>query len=204
MKVHAMDPRSHVLSELRAMRPARRLSRYEAGRIAEHQAAKLLRLRGVNECPVPEEAISHAAHIQVARMERMRSSGFTKWHGGRWHIVVNADHARVRQRFTIAHELWHVLEHPFAAYAPDEDTTERLADHFAACLLMPKAWVKRQWGAGVDDIPTLARSFEVSRPAMRWRIDELRLDRIDDARGLTTRRSCGYQRTVRHRATSQV
>jgi hypothetical protein len=203
MKAQYIEPRTHVLRELRAMRPSRRLIPYEARRITEHQAAKLLRLRGVDDCPVPEEVISHLAHIEVARMDGMRSSGFAKWYGGRWHIVVNADHARVRQRFTIAHELWHVLEHPFSAYAPREDIAERLADHFAACVLMPKIWVKRQWGAGIHDTNALARCFGVSRPAMRWRIDELKLNRIDDTTRLMMRRQCGYERTAHHYAKSR-
>ncbi|MGA8364806.1 MAG: ImmA/IrrE family metallo-endopeptidase [Solirubrobacteraceae bacterium] len=199
-----MEPRIHVLRELRAMRPSRRLIPYEARRIAEHQAAKLLRLRTVEGGPVPEEAISHLAHIEVARMNGMQSSGFAKWYSGRWHIVVNADHAHVRQRFTIAHELWHVLEHPFSAYALCEGTTEQLADHFAACLLMPKTWVKRQWGEGVHDTLALARCFGVSRAAMRWRIDELKLDRIDDTKRLTIRRRCGYEQTAHPYAKSRV
>lgn len=197
-----LEPRTHVLRELRAMRPPRRLSRFEARRVAENQAAKLLRLRGVADGPVPEEAIAHMGHIEVARLESMRASGFTKWYGGRWHIVVNADHALVRQRFSICHELWHVLEHPFAAYAPDEDTTEQLADFFAACLLMPKAWVKRLWGQGMQDGPTLARHFEVSRPAMRWRLDELGLDAINDTKRLRPGRSCGYEYAGHRRVSS--
>jgi len=196
MTSRLMEPRTHVLRELRAMRPPRRLSRYEARRVAENQAAKLLRLRGVADGPVPEEAISHLGHIEVARLDGMRASGFTKWYGGRWHIVVNADHAGVRQRFTIAHELWHILEHPFAAYAPDQDTAEQLADCFAACTLMPKAWVKRLWGEGIHDTATLARQFYVSRSAMRWRIDELKLDRIDDTQKLTTTRRGDYERSA--------
>jgi hypothetical protein len=205
MSSRLMEPRTHVLRELRAMRPARRLSRYEAKRVTENQAAKLLRLRGVSDGPVPEEALSHVGHIEVARLDGMSASGFTKWHGGRWHIVVNADHALVRQRFTMAHELWHVLEHPFMAYALDEDTTEQLADFFAACVLMPKAWVKRLWGQGIQDTPTLARRFYVSRPAMRWRIDELGLDTSNDTKRLRPgRRSCGYERTARRRVGSHT
>jgi hypothetical protein len=197
MTSRLLEPRTHVLRELRAMRPPRRLSRYEARRTAENQAAKLLRLRGVDDGPVPEEAISHLGHVEVARLDGMSASGFTKWYGGRWHIVVNADHARVRQRFSIAHELWHVIEHPFMAYAPDEDTTEQLADCFAACLLMPKAWVKRLWGQGMQDTATLARHFYVSRAAMRWRIDELGLGRSNDTHRLRPReRSCGYERAT--------
>ncbi len=203
MTNRSLEPRIHVLRELRAMRPPRRLSRYEARRVAENQAAKLLRLRGVAEGPVPEEAMSHLGHVEVGRLEGMRASGFTKWHGGRWHIVVNADHALVRQRFTVAHELWHVLEHPFAAYALDEDTTESLADFFAACVLMPKAWVKWLWGQGIQDAATLAQRLEVSRPAMRWRIDELGLNATyNPARPRPGRSS--YERATRPRIGSRV
>lgn len=41
---------------------------------------------------------------------------------------------------------------------------------------MPKVWVKRAfYGQGIRDEHALARHFQVSVAAMRYRVDELRL-----------------------------
>jgi Zn-dependent peptidase ImmA (M78 family) len=99
---------------------------------------------------------------------------------GRWVIVLNADDVYVRQRFTMAHEFKHVLDSEaqaimFARVREPELVRERVADHFAACLLMPKVWVVRAWAGGIQGIVPLARMFEVSRVAMNWRLQELGL-----------------------------
>ena len=61
-------------------------------------------------------------------------------------------------------------------YRSAQFQAERAADAFAAALLMPKAWIKRAfYDRGIRDEQALARDFEVSVAAMRFRIDELRL-----------------------------
>jgi hypothetical protein len=163
-----------VLTKLRLMRPARTLTLIEARRVAERQASKLLRLREVHEAPIPEEAITHLARIQVHRTHLGSLSGVTHWDGCCWHIAVNARHALVRQRFTIAHELSHVLDAPYRRFVRG-DQAEEIADCFAASLWMPKRLVARLWAEGVQDTRALARHFNVSIAAMRWRLDELHL-----------------------------
>ena len=44
------------------------------------------------------------------------------------------------------------------------------ASHFAATLLMPKAWLTQLWGEGVQDLQALADAFDVSTMAMRRRL----------------------------------
>lgn len=179
----------HVLTELRLMRPARRLTRLEARRVVERQAAKLLRLRDAFEAPIPEEVISHVPRIEVHRSYRLGSlSGVCHWEGDHWRITVNARHALVRQRFTIAHEFAHVLDAPFRRVI-NPKLAEELADYFAANLLMPKRLIYRAWGEGIQDARTLARYFNVSAAAMRWRLDELRLDELEASPRYRTRQS---------------
>jgi Zn-dependent peptidase ImmA (M78 family) len=171
----------YVLTEVRLTRPARRLTRLEARRIVERQAAKLLRLREAFEAPIPEEVISHLPRIEVHRSYSLGSlSGVCHWEGNHWRITVNARHALVRQRFTIAHEFAHVLDAPFKRVVTPE-LAEELADYFAASFLMPKRLIKRAWGDGLQDTVALARHFNVSTKAMRWRLNELRLDEIEPA-----------------------
>jgi len=109
---------------------------------------------------------------------------------GGYYIVANKDEPRVRQRFTIAHELGHYIYHrsligdgiqDTAAYrAPDPkvyDTTplepfhEAQANRFAANLLMPR-WLIRKAQTSHPDYShaDLARLFEVSEDAMRIRL----------------------------------
>lgn len=171
------------IAELRALAPVRALAPYEAQRVAELQAARLLKLQGVDAPPVPEQLIEYLPRVRVVFRKRAPISGHLEWTGGQWLIAVCADEPWVRQRFTMAHELKHALDAPLAAtlYAPRRNLTphvqrERMANHFAACLLMPRSWIKRAfYDQHVQDVPTLARRFQVSRDAMRVRLDVLGL-----------------------------
>jgi predicted transcriptional regulator len=177
-----------VLTSLRLMRPARRLTRIEARRVAERQAARLLRLRGGLDAPIAEEVISHLYRIEVYRADLGTLSGVSHWDGVCWRITVNSRHAATRQRFTIGHEFAHIVDAPYQRVVRPE-YAEEIADYFATSLLMPKRLVKRLWGAGIQDTPTLARHFNVSVAAMRWRLDELHLGDIADVPRLRGR--CG-------------
>lgn len=102
-------------------------------------------------------------------------------------IFVNSEHAAVRQRFTVAHELGHYLEHvsTFGANTPmhyrrDADSAcgsfgdEIRADRFAAELLMPEGRVRELVDAGYDEV-TLPKKFGVSMAAMSNRLDDLKV-----------------------------
>jgi hypothetical protein len=58
-----------ILHELRMVAPRRPLTVTEALRVAETQAAKLLRLSEIDEAPVPELVISSLPRIQVDRLD---------------------------------------------------------------------------------------------------------------------------------------
>lgn len=95
----------------------------------------------------------------------------------RWHLCAKAeDHPR-RRRYTLAHELKHVIDHRYhhLLYARIPEQYERIAEAFAAALLMPRPLVKRAFYLGVQDVHALARHFQVSPAAMRIRLEELNL-----------------------------
>ena len=50
-----------------------------------------------------------------------------------------------------------------------------MCDYFAACLLMPRPWVKRLWAQGAQDAAVLAATFNVSPAAMNRRLQDLGL-----------------------------
>jgi Zn-dependent peptidase ImmA (M78 family) len=151
--------------------------------VAERQAARLLRRRGITAAPVPEEVISDLPYVRVRYIRARTLAAAARWTGGRWSIIVNRDDTTGRQRFSLAHEFKHVLDHPLADRVYRDRVgrsahaqAERAADCFAAALLMPKAWVKRAfYDQGIRDERILAREFAVSAAAMRYRIDELGL-----------------------------
>jgi Zn-dependent peptidase ImmA (M78 family)/DNA-binding XRE family transcriptional regulator len=105
-------------------------------------------------------------------------------------IGVNQSHPSVRQRFTIAHELGHLLYHKedslfvdfldteMAQYSYNDEQREQetKANQFAADLLMPKKWIKKDFDKyGADGLVLLAQRYEVSEQALWFRLLNLKL-----------------------------
>lgn len=93
--------------------------------------------------------------------------------------TVRAADPLVRKRFTVAHELGHLMMHRLGRRHRDlnlragRDLEERQANAFAADLLMP-SWLlgpmTEQFGG---DVPRLASIFHVSQDAMMYRLTNL-------------------------------
>lgn len=169
-----------ILRLLRGLMPDRRLEPHEAAGIAERQALRLLSLLDQHEPAVNVSAIAELPRIEVRVEPGLPVSGFSQWNKGRWLIGINRDDAPVRRRFTLAHEFKHVLDHPFIdrAYSdrrgtPSADRAEEVCDYFAACLLMPRPWIKHAWTSGLQDQRALAQLFGVSEAAMGLRLRQL-------------------------------
>lgn len=185
------DTRS-VLASLRALMPNRPLGFGESLRLAELQANRLLQRLGCQSPPFSESLIADLPRIDVRRCS-MTGSGQTAWSRGAWRIRINGAHPLTRQRFTLAHEFKHILdasvEDVIYAHLPKdmarEHQLEAICDAFAACLLMPKLWVKRAWAQGNQDLFGLAWRFEVSQQAMLIRLQTLGLVEVQPrCRGL--------------------
>jgi Zn-dependent peptidase ImmA (M78 family) len=166
-----------LLQELRAMVPQRRLTMGEAFVVAEHQAIRFLSIAHIADPPFPTMAITDLRFVKVAQRRPMKSSGATKWIKPRWFVLLNATEPLVRQRFSLGHELKHILDHPFAdtLYGDRTDPfvvkrVERVCDYFSACLLMPRTWMKRAFAGGIQDLTQLAEVFDVSESAMELRL----------------------------------
>lgn len=173
---------STAIKELRQVMPERAVTFTEGLRLAELQASKLLALAGLKDGPVPESLIAALPKVQVERMSPAPVSGATHWSHGRWMILLNGSEPRVRQRFSLAHEFKHILDHPFIdVLYPDSATMtsaergEQICDYFAACLLMPRLWIKRAWRKGEQSTRTLANRFDVSQSAMSFRLRQIGL-----------------------------
>jgi Zn-dependent peptidase ImmA (M78 family) len=112
--------------------------------------------------------------------------------GGRAVIGVNSLHHQNRQRFTIAHEIGHLLLHKHRDVHVDKalfrddvasqatDPNEIAANRFAAELLMPKHLLMADLAQDVDlenedDLLGLARRYRVSVQALTFRLANLGL-----------------------------
>jgi len=174
--------RRSALTALREQVPQRALTSGEVRQVLERQATRLLALSETAGPPVPVEAIASALpRVMVKRVPDLPSSGRAQWNGQAWVLLVDAGEPKVRQRYSLAHELAHVVWHPLSARSLP-DTTRTLAaerieyacEYFAACLLMPRLWMKRAYyDEGIQDVPSLSRLFGVSWVAMRVRLEQL-------------------------------
>ena len=177
------DPRT-ILQSLRALVPARGLQHHEALGVAERQAMRLLVLLEQREPPVAVGLIAELPRIEVRVLpnrDLAGLSGMSQWlkQQSHWLIAINRDDSQTRRRFTLGHEFKHILDNPYInvlypkSEQSDDDRAERMCDYFAACLLMPRPWVKRLWAQGVQDAAVLAATFNVSPAAMNRRLQDL-------------------------------
>lgn len=171
-----------VLALLRGLVPQRQLTSNETYRIAELQANRLLEHFAIDTTAVPDEIVSELPRIKIEREHSLPVSGSAHWNGRYWVITLSADEHRLRQRFSLMHEFKHILDHTTKDFLHEDRPTssaheqaERVADYFAACLLMPKRVVKRLWFEGPQSIEHLAEKLRVSPAALRYRLDQLGL-----------------------------
>jgi Zn-dependent peptidase ImmA (M78 family) len=120
--------------------------------------------------------LTEAPGISVILQPRWKMnglSGLTTWQQGQWIIGINKGNSHTRRRFTLMHEFKHLLDAPRDRVTYGiitEDQRELIANYFAACYLMPQAWVRRAWTRGLQDPEALAGLFNVSTEAMDKRL----------------------------------
>jgi len=168
---------------------------------AETEATRLLAETGqATEVPVNVEAIAKHLDAQVVEEKFDRSvSGMLYRDGDHVVIGVNSAHVDRRRRFTIAHEIGHLVLHKGRPLVLDHvrvnfrdansstasDLEEIQANAFAAEILMPKDQVIASARKLLEDeamtesvvIGYLAQGFDVSEQAMEYRLINLGLRR---------------------------
>ena len=169
----------------------------------EAEATDLLTKFKLNsKLPIRVDSLAKSLRIEI-KYERFDEdlSGVLVKEATRAVIGVNSSHAITRQRFTIAHELGHlVLGHEGEVFVDktlrnqamvirrdgksslgiDEDEVQ--ANRFAAELLMPKDLIAAQAAKTLGKkskltpdelVQELARTFQVSQQAMEYRLTNL-------------------------------
>jgi Zn-dependent peptidase ImmA (M78 family) len=168
---------------------------------ARKEARRVLLREGPISLPVPIKTIARRYAQLIERETPADISGMLIPidHTDEWIIVVAKGDNEVRKRFTVAHELGHLILHGYSTPHADRgyklrDTRssdgsileEIEANQFAAEILMPEKIVleairieglQYDFSTDSDDadakIRKLARSFQVSRQAMMIRISTL-------------------------------
>jgi Zn-dependent peptidase ImmA (M78 family) len=165
---------------------------------ARDTARQIIRDYGITRPPINVEEIAHSQGIEIVRHRfEGPESGFALRDGNRRIIGLNTKTSRRRQRFTVAHELGHLLLHEGKIIVDQAvlrvdlrndvssmgtDIEEIEANTFAAALLMPEKIVFDHAVKLVKAnsqitrealIGELARIFDVSAEAMGYRLINL-------------------------------
>jgi hypothetical protein len=147
-------------------------------------AAKYQTEAGIDRPPVPADLITRGGDNRPIEVQEL---SFKAHHGAIWRlndcwlVQLNSNDTPARKRFTLYHEIFHVLAHCKAtpvfkktSSSPEGSFNELLADHFAAILLMPEKQVKEQW-AEVKDVNQMATIFDVPKPVVWFALKHLSL-----------------------------
>lgn len=158
--------------------------------LAESQVAKFRQMAGLSDC----EAVnikSLLLKLNVLTIYRPLSDNFSgmSLKSGKWRfMLVNSNHPKCRQHFTIAHELYHLYFDPKptphnCSANGKKSEVEQCADAFALMFLMPADGVRQlipdaELMAGHVSLASVLRIgyyFSVSYSAVLNRLYDLRL-----------------------------
>jgi len=162
-------------------------------------ANTILKRYNMHEIPVEPIALANEMGINVENVAFSDNSvsGLIDKKEKTVTLYINNSDDRLKQRFTVAHELGHVVlhlndiedgEHPeqdinilrrnsnikFKYTNKYIETAEKEANQFAAALLMDEELVRAVWGK-FSSLETMAEAFGVSEGTMAYRLGNLDL-----------------------------
>ncbi len=146
-------------------------------------ARELFRFIDMDNPPVDIEKILQELNIKLRYEDFVKVDGIALKSPKLGIIVVNRNFPVTRQRFTIAHELGHiVMPHRakyYICYQGRNKLVERRANRFAAELLMPEPMVRKLWEKYSTNpefrVDVVAGILKVSKPALFARLREIGL-----------------------------
>ena len=151
---------------------------YKDYKTARDKTWKLLIDLGISELPIRPGAICKSLGIAVRFGDLPPDNdGISFFAGDKPVIVVSKGVPIPRQRFTVAHELGHILlghvgEYKFVNREPDpsDNPIEQAANVFASRLLAPACVL---WGCGATSAEQIARLCDISLKAAQFRAERM-------------------------------
>lgn len=166
----------------------------------EKRALQILNNFSIKQPPILLDKILSIYSISLGEAPSNEYSGFLIRKKRSALIGINSNDTYARQRFTIAHELAHFLlektkdtfvdehskiSHRSYSHEKGKAKNEVIADKFAASLLMPRNFLKRDFMKiemkGIfqeNDLEYLAEKYVVSKEAMKYRLANLGLIKL--------------------------
>ena len=170
---------------------------YEEYKISRDLAWKIILDMGFTELPIKVSAICRKLGIQVRSYEKAKKllkrhqlehktleiDGFTLGIDGRYTILFNEHCSIQRNRFTVAHELGHIL----LGHVPKDgihitainrepsskdNPLEQQANVFASRLMAPLCVLK---SLRINDVKDIAKLCDISETAAQFRFNRLKL-----------------------------
>jgi Zn-dependent peptidase ImmA (M78 family) len=141
--------------------------------LAEH----LLDFADVRRPPAPLSLVRAVADVQLFYTDWRTHQGYVLEDGSHFYVAVNGNDSDGERRFTVFHELYHVIERvqpSFRQAAPADWHGELLADHFALSILLSDRWFAPCARACGDDINALADACGVSAAAVSKKLAAVR------------------------------
>ena len=140
---------------------------------------KIVRQLGIACCSY-KEIQTKLPDLGIGHYEK-KGDGFTFNHNGTYYIFYNQDCTQQRCRFTIAHELGHIMlghvkENCYTTVNREPWSTdnedERQANIFASRLLAPSCVL---WGLNISSTEDIARVCDISIISARFRYQRLKV-----------------------------
>ena len=143
------------------------------------KAREFVREVGITRVPVDIESLAAAANAKIKIVHDLddAESGQTTQYRGKHFIIVNGNHKETRQRFTVLHEIAHIVlglpsQHHGSKLTTDvlmryrrRPEEEILCDVFAAECLLPYDVLSKDVGdvdVSLDAVKTLAQEYKAS------------------------------------------
>jgi len=151
--------------------------------LVEMLAQKYVSKKKVCYPPVPAELVSLAdqQHPIEIRLVPLVAYHGAIWHlRDRWIIQLNENDEPSTRRFTLFHEVFHILAHRKATPVFRKGElkagrfNELLAEQFATCILMPRKWVSEKC-VEENDLSKIAETFGVPKSVACVRLKLLNL-----------------------------
>jgi Zn-dependent peptidase ImmA (M78 family) len=157
---------------------ARKLIELAGGANTIDEAIDAVISKLLEDLPLPPTelgALAKRVGVVDIRDERLPGSGELRRLKNGFQIVYSADLDAGRRRFTIAHEIGHVVLAACGTKCSGAKELERICDKIAAEILMPAASFRIYWGINpsMADLFRIAKLFQTSLSATATRAHEL-------------------------------